>query len=242
MPTSMQSSCHNRLLAALSPPDFALLQPDLTTVPLRLGAVLIKAHAPIPRVYFVEDGILSGIALAADGGQIELALIGREGMIGTPVLLGTDRTPHEGRVQANGYAWCMHADALRAALRSSPTLHALLLRYVQALTIQIGCTALANSLYRLPQRLARWLLMCHDRTEGDELPTTHQFLSLMLGVNRPGLTAAVSVFERSGMIRRQRGIITIRDRAALLAAAGASYGAPEAEYARLIAGPAESQA
>lgn len=126
------------------------------------------------------------------------------------------------------------SDALRGILESSPRLHALLLRYVQCLTIQIAGTALFNTRYKVEQRLARWLLMCHDRTEGDELPTTHQFLSLMLGINRPGLTAAVSAFERSAMIESRRGTITICNREALLALAGASYGAPKAEYARLI--------
>ncbi len=185
---------------------------------------------PIRHVLFVEDGILPVIAAASDDRQIELALIGREGLVGLPVLMGTDRSAHEGRVQASGYAWCLEADAMREILGTNPDLHAFLLRYAYSLTVQIAGTALANTRYKVDQRLARWLLMCHDRTTGDDLPTTHRFLSLMLGINRPGLTA----FEQAGMIRTERGTITIRDRAALLAKAGACYGGPEGEYERLL--------
>uniref|UniRef100_UPI0030138AF6 Crp/Fnr family transcriptional regulator n=1 Tax=Methylobacterium nigriterrae TaxID=3127512 RepID=UPI0030138AF6 len=167
MPASIQRACHNRLLKALPEADFALLQPHLMTVPLRLAEVLVKPDTPIERVCFVEDGILSHIVTAADGKQIELALVGREGMVGVPVLFGTDRSPHEDRVQATGYAWSVSSDALRKVLGSSPGLHALLLRYVQSLNVQVAGTALANTRYKLEQRLARWLLMCHDRTEGD---------------------------------------------------------------------------
>ncbi|OAS23961.1 hypothetical protein A5481_15815 [Methylobacterium platani] len=231
---SVQRACHNRLLAALPPADFARLQPHLMTVPLRIGEVLMAPGTPIRHVLFVEDGILSVIATASDDRQIELALIGREGLVGLPVLMGTDRSVHEGRVQASGYAWCLEADAMREILGTSPDLHAFLLRYAYSVTVQIAGTALANTRYKVDQRLARWLLMCHDRTTGDELPTTHRFLSLMLGINRPGLTTALSVFEQAGMIRTERGTITIRDRAALLAKAGACYGGPEGEYERLL--------
>ena len=231
---SVQRACHNRLLAALPPADFARLQPHLLTVPLRIGEVLMAPGTPIRHVLFVEDGILSVIAAASDDRQIELALIGREGLVGLPILMGTDRSAHEGRVQASGYAWCLEADAMREILGTSPDLHAFLLRYAYSVTVQIAGTALANTRYKVDQRLARWLLMCHDRTRGDELPTTHRFLSLMLGINRPGLTTALSAFEQAGMIRTERGAITILDRAALLAKAGACYGGPEAEYERLL--------
>ncbi|KAB1073230.1 Crp/Fnr family transcriptional regulator [Methylobacterium planeticum] len=236
MPASIQRACHNRLLRAMSESDFALLQPHLSTVPLRLGEVLIKPDTPIPRVHFIEDGILSNIATAADGKQVELALIGREGMVGLPVLFATDQTPHEGRIQMAGYGWSVSSESLREILGSTSDLQALLLRYAQSVNVQIAGTALANTRYKVEQRLARWLLMCHDRTEGDELPTTHRFLSLMLGINRPGLTATMAGFERSGMIGSERGTITILKREMLLDLAGASYGAPEAEYARLIEG------
>ncbi|MCJ2069680.1 Crp/Fnr family transcriptional regulator [Methylobacterium sp. J-030] len=232
-----QHSCLNRLLRSLDPDDFGLLRPHLELAILSLGDVLIKADTPITRVAFVERGIVSLVSIAADGQQVEVGLVGCEGMVGVPILLDAERTPDEARVQAIGLAQVMRVSALSEALRHSSRLHNQLLRYAHILGVQATATALANGRYTLEPRLARWLLMCHDRTEGDELPTTHRFLSLMLGVNRPGLTGAISVLERSGVIGRQRGTLIVRDRAALLALAGPSYGAPEAEYERLITDP-----
>lgn len=223
----------------MAPGDFALLQPRLESVALALNARLVRPGIPIPAIHFVESGIVSSIALAPDGERIELAVVGREGMIGVPLLLGTDQTPHEVCVQASGLAWALPAEALHEALARSSGLQSLLLRYAQAANIQVACTALVNGRYKLDRRLARWLLMCHDRVDGDVLPATHRFLSLMLGVNRTGLTGTVSSFVRDGLIETKRGNITIRDRTRLLALAGAAYGQAEAEYERLLdqAGP-----
>ena len=229
-----QRACQNLLLAALPAADFALLQPHLELVTLSVGDVLIRAHTPIARVAFVEQGIVSLVSVVENAQQIEAGLVGYEGMVGVPVLLGADQTPNEARVQMLGLAWTMPVGALRDALEQSPHLQRQLLRYVHVLGVQVSTTALANGRFKLEPRLARWLLMCHDRTVGDELPTTHQFLSLMLGVNRTSLTAVVAAFERSGFIETRRGTLIVRDRLALLALAGACYGVPEAEYARLL--------
>ncbi|MCJ2012215.1 Crp/Fnr family transcriptional regulator [Methylobacterium sp. J-076] len=237
MSEPMQDTCANRLLRSLHPDDFALLQGHVRLATLAVGDVLIRPDTAIPQVAFVEQGIVSLIGNAPDGERIEVGLVGFEGLVGTPVLLGAGQTPNEAKVQALGLAHVMPAEAFGEVLRKSPRLHRQLLCYVHVLSVQIASTALANGRYKLPARVARWLLMCHDRTDGDELPTTHRFLSLMLGVQRPGLTAAISALERSGLIQRQRGILTIRDRESLLKVAGASYGVPEAEYARLIASP-----
>ena len=228
-----QNACRNRLLAALAPPNFALLAPHLDLVTLALGECLVTPNTPITHVHFIDQGIVSCIGVAADGEKIELGVVGREGLVGLPILLGTDQTPHEAFVQAMGLAWSLPVGALREALQHSPNLHALLLRYAQSAHLQAACTALANGRYKTDRRLARWLLMCHDRVEGDVLPTTQQFLSLMLGVNRSGLTAIVGGLVRDGLIKTRRGTITICDRAGLLALAGAAYGQPEAEYERL---------
>ncbi|APX85922.1 hypothetical protein BV511_15165 [Methylorubrum extorquens] len=236
MPKPIQDQCRNHLLSILIPDDFALLTTHLDIGPLAVGEVLIAANTLIPRVWFVEQGIVSIIAASADAGQIELGLVGREGMVGVPVLLDASRTPDEGRVQMAGMAWSMPADSLRAALIDSPRLHRSLLRYAQAANVQVASTTLANARYKLEQRLARWLLMCHDRVDGDLLPTTHRFLSLMLGVNRTGLTTAVAALERAGVIGTRRGTITVRSREALLKLAGNSYGMAEAEYVRLVDG------
>ena len=151
--------------------------------------------------------------------------------------MGTDRTPDEGLVQMGGLAWAVPKEAIMEAMRSSPVLRGHLLSYAQAFHIVVASTALANGRYKVDCRLARWLLMCHDRVDGDVLPTTHQFLSLMLGVDRSGLTTIVGRFVREGLIESRRGTITIVDRARLLVLAGAAYGRAEAEYERLL-GPA----
>jgi CRP-like cAMP-binding protein len=229
-----QPSCQNRLLATLPAADFALLQPHLELTSLSVGDVLVGANTPITQVAFVEQGIVSLISVAQDAQQIEAGLVGCEGMVGVPVLHDAGQTPDEARVQMLGLAWMMSASALKEALGQSPHLQRQLLRYAHVLGVQVTSTSLANGRFKLEARLARWLLMCHDRTAGDELPTTHQFLSLMLGVNRPGLTSIVASFERSGFIETRRGTLIVRDRPALLALAGASYGVPEAEYARLF--------
>lgn len=229
-----QNACRNRLLAALAPADFALLQPRLELVTLALGERLIVPNTPIEAVQFIEQGIMSSLAVTADGERIELGLVGREGFVGVPVLLEADRTPHEVCVQAAGLAWRLPVTALQEALERSPDLDVLLLRYAQTVQIQAACTALANGRYKIDRRLARWLLMCHDRVEGDLLPTTQQFLSLMLGVTRTSVTAVMGDFVRNGLIETKRGTITICDRAGLLALAGSAYGQPEAEYERLL--------
>ncbi|MCE4226980.1 Crp/Fnr family transcriptional regulator [Methylobacterium sp. C25] len=237
----IQNACENGLLRALAEGDFGLLQPHMQSVLLSVGNVLIAAGTPITQVYFVEQGIVSCIVQASDDERIEIGLVGREGLVGTPILLDADRASNEARVQAAGWAWSLRADTLRDAMRQSARLQSTLLRYVQTFSTQVACTALANGRYKLDQRLARWLLMCHDRVMGDELPTTHRFLSVMLGVNRPGLTSAIANLERAGIIASKRGSITIRDHGALLAMAGGSYGPPEAEYQSLITGLASHE-
>ncbi len=228
---------HNRLLLGLSVEDFSCLQPRLERVPLPLRTRLVEPSAPIKHVYFLEEGIASVVAIAPQGRRIEAGIIGREGMSGIPILLGTDRTPHECFVQTAGEGLRIRADDLQRAMAASPSLQQHLLRFVQAFMIQMGQTALANGCHTLEQRLARWLLMCHDRVDGDELSTTHEFLSLMLGVRRAGVTEMLKTFEDRGLISTRRGQITVVDRVNLEAVAGDSYGVPEAEYSRLIGLP-----
>lgn len=239
MPDLTQSSVHNRLLAKLCPEDFDLLQPYLEPVTLNRGDVLITPHQPIEHVYFLEAGITSIIANTAGGRRIEIGLTGRDGLVGTPVLLGVDSTPHETFMQIAGSGLRIEAQKLREAIQQSSSLHALLLRYVQAFTIQTSHTALSNGSHKIEERLARWLLMCHDRLDGDDLPLKHEFIALMLGVRRAGVTEALNILEKRGIIQASRANIVIVDRARLEETAGDSYGVPEAEYHRLIGSPDE---
>jgi CRP-like cAMP-binding protein len=195
---------------------------------------LLEPNSPIEHVYFLEQGIASVVANTTQGRRIEAGIIGREGLTGIPALLGTDRTPHECFIQTAGEGVRIWADDLRRALAGSASLHQHLLQFVQAFMIQMGQTALSNGCHTLEQRLARWLLMCHDRVDGGDLSNTHEFLSLMLGVRRAGVTVALQVLEDRGLIATKRAQITVLDRAKLEAVAGDSYGVPEAEYARLI--------
>jgi hypothetical protein len=162
-------------------------------------------------------------------------------MGGTAVLLGTDRTPHEHFCQVPGSARRMRSDDLRQAIRQSPSLHLLLLRYVQTFQVQTAYTALSNGGYNIEERLARWLLMCHDRLDGDDLPLTHEFLSIMLGVRRSGVTLAIQILEGAKIITARRGLLSVLNRAKLEAVAGDSYGQPEAEYGRLVARAGDGQ-
>lgn len=235
-----QRTCQNRLLAALPVADFALLRPHLELVTLSVGDILIQAHTPISRVAFVEQGIVSLVSLAGDAQQIEAGVVGYEGMVGVPVLLGVGQTPNVAWVQMLGLAWMMPVSALEDTLQESPHLQRQLLLYAHVLGVQAASTALANGRFKLQPRLGRWLLMCHDRVVGDELQITHQALSRMLGVNRTVLTGALAAFERSGFIEARRGTLIVRDRPALLALAGACYGVPEAEYARLLGQSADN--
>jgi CRP-like cAMP-binding protein len=224
----------NHLLLALSTQDFNLLKSQLERVPLPVGTRLVEPHTPIEHVYFLEEGIASVVATTPQGRRIEAGIIGREGLSGIPVLLGLDRTPHECFVQTAGEGLRIGADDLRRAMAASPSLHQHLIWFVQAFMIQMGQTALSNGCYPLEQRLARWLLMCHDRVAGDDLSTTHEFLSLMLGVRRAGVTGALQALEDRGTISTKWKRVTIQNRAKLEEMAGDSYGVPEAEYARLI--------
>ena len=234
MPHIEQSSLCNRLLTILSTSDFALLQPHLEPLVLELNTVVVAASKPIEHAYFLESGIVSVVASRADAQVIEVGIYGREGMGGFPLLLGSDRSPHDQYMQLPGGGHKIKTAAFLAAVQESPTLNRLLLRYVHAFTTQTAQTTLANSGNNVDERLARWLLMCHDRIDGDVLPLTHKFLSMMLGVRRSGVTDTIHILEGRGLIRATRGQIIIRDRARLVRLAGAAYGLPEAEYKRLI--------
>jgi CRP-like cAMP-binding protein len=229
-----QASTRNSLLTALSADDYALLQPHLERLTLAKGEELVVPNEPIEAVYFPETALGSVVTISPEGSKIEGAMVGCEGVMSLAVVHGTDRTPHQVVAQIEGEAWRIRADAFRDALAQSPSLMALLLRYAQALYIQTTYTALSNANHGVEERLARWLLMCHDRSDGDEMPLTHEFLSIMLAVRRPSVTTALHVVEGMGLIRASRGKVLIRDRAGLEDFARDAYGIPEAEYARLV--------
>ena len=223
----------NRLLSALSPDDFALLEPKLERVPLVLHSMLIEAHQSIQHVYFPESGISSTVA-DTDEGRIEVGIIGREGMVGVPVILGVDSTPHAFMVQSVGEALRISTEDLRAAIQARPSIFRPMGVFVHTLIVQMGQTTYANAVFNIEARLARWILMTQDRVGGDEVLLTHEFLSTMLGVRRPGVTTATHALEGSGSIRAKRGRIKVVSRDKLLELAGDAYQVAEDEYERVM--------
>ncbi|MER9138622.1 Crp/Fnr family transcriptional regulator [Mesorhizobium sp. M0830] len=224
----------NELLRRMSADDLALLQPHMQRCDLPLRKMLATPNIPIEAVYFIEQGIGSVVARTTSGQEAEVGFIGFEGMTGTSLVMGDDRSPHACFVQLEGEAIRIEAGPFNAALTASATLRMFLLRFVNTLQTQAGCTALVNARLKLEERLARWLLMCDDRVRGQHLAITHEFLAIMLGVRRPGVTVALQLLEGRALIRARRGEIIIRDRAGLIELANGSYGDPEAEYVRLI--------
>jgi CRP-like cAMP-binding protein len=214
--------------------DFALLQPALKRVQIERGAVLHRAHEGIDHVYFPESGIASVLGVTPKGARVELGLYGREGMGPTAVLLRAETTPHEVHVQISGAALKLDAAVLREIMEDCRTLHGRLLRYAQAAHVQTAQTALVNATEKIGARAARWLLMCHDRTDGNTLGLTHSVLSFMLGVRRAGVTMALQHLEKAGAVSLERKTITVANRRKLESAANGSYGTSESEYQRLL--------
>ncbi len=194
----------------------------------------MKPGQPIAAVHFPEAGWVSMVAVLADGKSAEVGIVGSEGMAGLPLLLGSDSSSVEGMVQARGTMLRLGADAFRTALEHSPALRTLLLRYVLAFQEQVAQTAACNGHHALEQRLARWLLMAHDRAEGDEFPMTQEFLAMMLCVHRPGVTVAARLLQQAGLIRYGQGQIAVTDRAGLEATACECYGAVRRIFERLL--------
>src|SRR5258708_3088819 len=180
------------------------------------------------------SGLASIVGATPPHHRIEVGMVGYEGMPGLAVVLGDDRSANETVVQSSGRALRIGSGPLRKAMVSSPTLTIALLRYVHVFMMQASQTAVANGRGKLSERLARWLLMWHDRLRSNELLVTHEFLSLLLGVRRPGVTVALHELEGLRLISSTRNHVRILDRAGLRRPSNGFYGVPEAEYARTM--------
>ena len=213
---------------------FDLVAAACEPAPLPARHIISRPNTTVEHVHFIVEGIASVVATTAQGRRLEIGIFGREGMSAPSLLLGSDRTPYETFMQVAGSSLRVPAAVFKDALRTSAPLHSFLLRHVQTLQIQTAQTALSNSSCNIEERTARWLLMCHDRMGSPELPLTHEFLGMMLGVRRSSVTDSLHVLEGMGVISTRRGVIVMRDRARLEQVAGESYGAPETEYERLI--------
>ena len=186
----------------------------------------------ISAAYFPETGIASVVANGTTGRGVEVGIIGKEGMTGIAVIMGASRATYETFMQVGGNGRCIPSTTLRRCLEASTTLHRALLQFAHAFGIQVAQTAMTNARSKIEERLARWLLMAHDRVEGDELPLTHEFLATMLGVRRPGVTVALNRLESDGLVRRKRAAIEIVDRKGLERTSNGAYGLAEMELGR----------
>jgi CRP-like cAMP-binding protein len=227
----------NRLLAALRPEDLARLWPQLQLIDLPARRTVQASEEPITSIYFPENGYLSRLATMENGEVAEIGLIGSEGMTGLAALLGEDCDSFEIVVQVPGTALRIGAEAFSRALAGIPSLQPLLLRYALAHFEQVARTGMCNGRHHTEQRLARWLLMAHDRVERDDFPITHETLSMMLGLRRSGVTIAAGLLQKAGHIRYERGRIRITDRSGLEACACACYGTVRRAENWLLAPP-----
>jgi CRP-like cAMP-binding protein len=231
----VRTTVRNRILGRLAPADFAALQPKLVPITLNFRQHLQSANRRVKAAYFPDSGLASVVAIAnGSRSQAEVAVVGCEGMVGLPIVLGTDRAPCEIFIQVEGHGHSITESDLTDAMSQIPALRDALLRYVQVFLVQCAYTALANAHGKIEERLARWLLMAQDRIPGRDLLLTHEFLALMLGVRRAGVTVALQHFESRGLIATARGDIIIKDRDGLEESANGLYGVPEAEFERLF--------
>jgi CRP-like cAMP-binding protein len=230
-----QSEVKNRLLRLLPKDAFDFLSPYLEPVDLPVEEFLVRSREPIEHVCFIESGLASMVAESTDDKSIEILHIGFEGVAGYPVVLGVDRTPNKTFMEVSGKG-IQIATAHFLPVLEDQAARQLLLRYVHTCELQLAHSALAAGQYNMHQRLARWLLMCDDRIDGHDLPLTHEFQSLMLGVRRSGVTDELHILEGLHAIKATRGNIHILNRDILIEIAGGCYGVPEEEYERLIGG------
>jgi CRP-like cAMP-binding protein len=224
---------NNHILSSLLPEDRALLEPHYEAVDLPFRFTIEAANRPVSHVYFLNQGLASVVASGTRDQIIEVGIIGREGLCGCAVLLSSDRSPNTIHMQIAGNGVRIESDRVRDALRISESLRGTMLRFVQSFLQQASQTALANGRATLEIRLARWLIMAHDRVDNSRLPLTHEFLAVMLGVRRPGVTVALQKIQAGGLVTTHRNAIEITNRAGLEALAGGFYGVAEAEQERL---------
>jgi len=230
-----EHSVCNRILALLARDDLDRLLRQGERITFVLGQSIQKAGDRIRHVIFPDVGWISQVVMVAGSEGAEVGLIGREGMAGLPILLGDDRSMSEWIVQGVGHGFRLRAAMFTRLLDDMPTLRRLLLRYTLAFQIQVAQTAACNGQHHVEQRLARWLLMAHDRADNDSFGMTQEFLSLMLGVRRAGIAQAAKRLQQAGLIGYRRGVMTVNDRAGLEASTCGCYQIVRNEFDRLLA-------
>ena len=225
----------NHLLAALPAAELARLAPHLERVPLPLGAVIYESGGAQGYVYFPASGIVSLLYVMNDGSAAEIAVVGREGMVGIALFMGGETTPSRAVVQSAGSAYRLEAALIKAEFARGGALQRVLLLYTQALITQMTQTAVCNRHHVLEQQLCRWLLLSLDRLPSSDLVMTQQLIANMLGVRREGVTEAAGRLQADGLISYRRGRINVLDRAKLEKRACECYRVVRRECDRLLA-------
>jgi CRP-like cAMP-binding protein len=214
----------NRLLAALPAADYTRILPSLTVVPLKLKDIIHKPGEPIRDVYFPGGGFCSMLSVLEDGSMVEIATVGREGMVGVSAVLDGAPVTSAAMVQgATETCYRMNVEAFRREIDRRGAFHELMAHYTQALFGFVAQSTACNAVHSVEQRLARWLLMAHDRMESNEFPLTQEFVAMMLGASRPTVTVVAGTLQKAGLIRYRHGRVTIVDRESLEAASCECY-------------------
>lgn len=224
----------NRILASLPAEEFERISSHLVEVSLPLGEIIYQPEQKIEFVYFPENSLVSLLAVLEDGETVEAGVIGYEGFVGVPVVLGVQSGTTQALIQGAGDAQRIKSQALRSLINDGGQLQSLLLRFTHTLFTQIAQTAACNRAHDLNQRLARWLLLSHDRLRKEEFILTHEFLSRMLGTRRAGVSVAANGLRQGGLIDYTRGRVRIKNRKGLEQAACECYGIVKAEYDALF--------
>ena len=217
------NSLHNKVLLSLSKEDLDRVLPRLELVHLKLHQVLHEAGQTIKSGYFMNDGMISVLAVQPDGKSVEVGLIGSEGFAGLPLVVGFRTSPTRLITQGDGSAYRCDAGTLQQLMRQVPALEKQLHRFGQKLAMQTTQIAACNRLHEVVERLARWILMTQDRIQADGWPLTQEFLAQMLGTRRASVTVAAGTLQKAGLIAYTRGSVTILDRQKLEEAACECY-------------------
>ncbi len=233
-PLTTRTTNANRLIAALPRKEKQYFLSNCQQVELIFSDILSEPNDPIRHVYFPTESYISLVNPVDSHASLEVALVGNEGMHGIALALGVNASPLHALVQGEGTSLRMNAEPFRRALRQSPALQRILYRYIYVRMSELAQTAACTRFHVVEARLARWLLMTQDRAHSDELHITHEFLSLMLGVRRVGITKAAGSLQKHNLIVYSRGIINILDRRGLEAASCGCYRADKATYDRIM--------
>jgi len=206
------NAVENLILQSIPEQEFSLLRPYLEPAELPTRLTLHEPGEKIEFAYFLNQGLCSLVVLTSDGRSVEVAIVGKEGILGMPLVAGLRHSPWRAIMQIPGQGLRIASMTLGEFLAQTPELQALLNRYVLVRGLQVAQIAACNRLHEIEQRLARWLLMCQDSIESDLVPVTHDFLAQMLGTGRPSVSLAAGLMQRAGMIENLRGAVRIINR------------------------------